>query len=136
VRDWLFVEDHCDALLTIVARGIPGQTYNIGGNNEQSNLNLVRMLCQILDELHPCENGAHERRIEFVTDRPGHDLRYAIDASKIRSELGWTPTADFHSAFRSTVQWYLDNRQWWETILSGEYQLDRQGINATAETGK
>lgn len=136
VRDWLFVEDHCDALLTIVARGIPGQTYNIGGNNEQSNLELVRMLCQILDDLHPCPKGPHAQRIEFVTDRPGHDLRYAIDASKIRSELGWTPTADFLSAFRSTVQWYLEHRQWWETILSGQYKLDRQGIDDSTDADK
>ncbi len=130
VRDWLYVEDHCDALLTIVNSGVPGETYNIGGNNERSNIDLVRMLCQILDDLHPSKDRTpHEDRIEFVADRPGHDLRYAIDASKIQNELGWTPSAQASNGFKKTVQWYLDNRSWWEAILSGDYRLDRQGIN-------
>ncbi len=134
VRDWLYVEDHCDALLKVVAEGVPGETYNIGGNNERSNLDLVKTLCRILDELHPCESGQpHERRIEFVTDRPGHDLRYAIDASKIGRQLGWSPKEDFESGFRSTVKWYLDHRDWWQQILSGEYKLDRLGTGNPRE---
>ncbi|MCG8648438.1 MAG: dTDP-glucose 4,6-dehydratase [Pirellulales bacterium] len=136
VRDWLFVEDHCDALLTIIDKGVPGQTYNIGGNNERTNLDLVRALCRLLDELHPCPSGQpHEHRIEFVTDRPGHDLRYAIDASKIKAELGWSPQADAESGLRHTVQWYLENRDWWQAILSGTYQLDRQGIGQASVQG-
>lgn len=136
VRDWLFVEDHCDALLSIIERGSPGQTYNIGGNNERSNIELVRTLCRILDELHPSDDGPHEQRITFVKDRPGHDLRYAIDASKIKSELGWTPTADFESGFRRTVEWYLTHQEWWQQILSGEYKLARQGMGVTDTGGK
>lgn len=130
VRDWLYVEDHCDALLTIVETGVPGETYNIGGNNERSNIDLVRMLCQILDHLHPSQDGSpHEDKIEFVADRPGHDLRYAIDSSKIRDELGWTPSSQASNGFEKTVKWYLENRGWWEAILSGDYRLDRQGIS-------
>ena len=140
VRDWLYVDDHAEALYQVVTRGHPGQTYNIGGNNEQSNIDLVRKLCGILDELRPATDntaaqaarpGLHryEELIEFVTDRPGHDLRYAIDASKIGDELGWQPVETFASGFRKTVRWYLDNEAWWQNILSGEYRLDRQGLN-------
>lgn len=133
VRDWLYVEDHCDALMTIVQQGSAGETYNIGGNNERSNIDLVKTLCGILDETHPIDGGRHEDRIEFVTDRPGHDLRYAIDAGKIRDTLGWTPTQDAESGFRRTVNWYLENRPWWERILSGEYEMDRLGIRAETQ---
>lgn len=118
VRDWLYVEDHCRALLAVLERGTPGSTYNIGGNNELTNLALVQMLCGILDDLHPHRDGrAYADHIEFVADRPGHDLRYAIDASKIRAELGWQPLEQADTGFRKTVQWYLDNRDWWDRIL-------------------
>ncbi|MFG0255198.1 MAG: dTDP-glucose 4,6-dehydratase [Rhodopirellula sp. JB053] len=177
IRDWLYVEDHCRALLTVIEKGTPGETYNIGGNNEQRNIDLVHLICHLMDELcpkvpsppklhppsgrveqsegrathsnplstsagkkgeddqtspSPWEGRAkrgegHAQRITFVTDRPGHDLRYAIDASKIKNELGWEPQEDFESGFRKTVQWYLDNQSWWQNILSGDYQLDRMG---------
>ena len=128
IRDWLFVEDHCEALMTVVQKGLPGETYNIGGNNERTNLELVNTLCRLLDELEPCKTGKpHAEKITFVTDRPGHDLRYAIDASKIKKELGWEPSENFESGFRKTVQWYLDNNDWWNAILSGDYQFDRLG---------
>ena len=129
VRDWLYVEDHARALLTIVERGVPGETYNVGGNNEMTNLEVVRAICALMDELAPKAGvGPHESLITFVTDRPGHDLRYAIDASKIERELGWSPQETFASGLRKTVQWYLDNRSWWERIRSGHYQGERLGI--------
>lgn len=128
IRDWLFVEDHAEALHTVLSNGRVGETYNIGGNNERQNIELVRSICKLMDEFHPLESGElHETLISFVTDRPGHDMRYAIDASKIRDELGWEPKEDFESGFRKTVKWYLDNRDWWERILSGDYQLERLG---------
>lgn len=128
IRDWLYVEDHCEALAAVVQRGEVGQTYNIGGNNERTNLDLVRMLCQIMDDLHPRGGGeCYEQQITFVTDRPGHDLRYAIDPTKIRDTLGWQPKQDHESGFRRTVQWYLDNRPWWQAILRGDYRLVRVG---------
>ncbi|MEI6177710.1 MAG: dTDP-glucose 4,6-dehydratase [Verrucomicrobiota bacterium] len=173
IRDWLYVEDHAEALLAAISNGKPGETYNIGGNNELRNIDLVRLLCRILDELlqergitikretpspltsAPCpptsglpsampvraapgspefandlpafSPQSSESLITFVTDRPGHDLRYAIDASKIRDELGWEPKQDHQSGFRKTVQWYIDNTAWWQEILSGEYQLERLG---------
>lgn len=128
IRDWLYVEDHAEALYTVVTRGTVGETYNIGGNNERQNIELVRTLCRILDELHPGEQP-YEEKIRFVTDRPGHDLRYAIDARKIERELGWTPSESFESGFRKTVQWYLDHRDWWERILDGRYELERLGTS-------
>jgi len=128
IRDWLYVEDHAEALLMTVETGIPGQTYNIGGNNELRNIDLVRQLCQILDHLRPRADGCpYANQITFVTDRPGHDLRYAIDATKINHEIGWSPTQDHQSGFRRTVQWYLDHPSWWQEILDGSYQLDRLG---------
>jgi dTDP-glucose 4,6-dehydratase len=128
IRDWLYVEDHADALFTVLQKGRPGQTYNVGGNNERRNIDLVQMLCRILDQLRPRSDGnSYADQITFVTDRPGHDLRYAIDASKICDELGWTPKQDHESGFRKTVKWYLDNESWWHQILSGEYQLERIG---------
>jgi dTDP-glucose 4,6-dehydratase len=135
IRDWLYVGDHCSALRTVLDRGIPGETYNIGGNNELQNIELVQLLCRLLDER--IENGklkAESRKgksfadqITFVTDRPGHDLRYAIDPTKIRTELGWEPKQDHESGFRKTVEWYLENQEWWQEILDGTYQLERLG---------
>jgi len=129
IRDWLYVKDHAEALHTVCTRGAPGQTYNIGGNNERTNLDLVRTLCSLLDELRPGPRP-YADLIEFVTDRPGHDLRYAIDSAKIRTELGWTPKEDFESGFRKTVQWYLDHPDWWQNILNGSYQLQRLGTQS------
>jgi dTDP-glucose 4,6-dehydratase len=128
IRDWLYVGDHAEALHTVVAKGRPGQTYNIGGNNERQNIDLVRLLCSLLDEFRPRTDGRkYADQISFVTDRPGHDLRYAIDATKIKRELGWTPRQDHSSGFRQTVQWYLDNKAWWQGILDGSYKLERLG---------
>ena len=121
VRDWLHVEDHVDALLTVLASGHVGETYCIGGNSEHRNIDVVRAVCRTIDELVPDPAGPHERLITFVTDRPGHDLRYAIDAGKIASELGWRPSHSFDAGLRETVRWYLDNRLWWERVRSGAY---------------
>ena len=131
IRDWLYVGDHAEALHTVIAGGRPGQTYNIGGNNERRNIDLVHLLCGLLDELRPRADGlSYTNQIAFVTDRPGHDLRYAIDASKIKRELGWTPKQDHTSGFRATVQWYLDNEPWTSAILNGSYKLQRLGTQA------
>jgi dTDP-glucose 4,6-dehydratase len=128
IRDWLYVGDHADALLTVLERGTPGETYNIGGENERRNLELVSTLCQLLDELSPRADGcSYREQITFVADRPGHDQRYAMDISKIRRELGWSPKQDHETGFRKTVCWYLENRAWWEEILNGSYRLERQG---------
>jgi dTDP-glucose 4,6-dehydratase len=130
IRDWLYVEDHCEALLAAISRGRPGETYIIGGNNEQRNIDLVRLLCGILDELRPRGDGRkYAEQITYVQDRPGHDLRYAIDASKIRAQLGWAPRQDLNSGFRQTVAWYLENAWWWQPILDGTYQLQRLGMS-------
>ena len=130
VRDWLYVLDHCEALFTVVSSGKPGETYNIGGNNEKTDLELVELLCSHLDELRPrADGGSYRDQITFVRDRPGHDLRYAIDASKIRRELGWEPKQDHSSGFRKTIEWYLTHEEWWRRILSGDYRLERLGIN-------
>ncbi|QDV68856.1 dTDP-glucose 4,6-dehydratase 2 [Rosistilla carotiformis] len=131
IRDWLYVEDHCRALTRVLQKGTVGETYNIGGNNERTNLDLVKMLCGLLDELQPAADGKrYEENIRFVTDRPGHDLRYAIDASKIARELDWRPAEDFASGFGKTVRWYLENASWWQDILSGDYRMDRLGQKA------
>jgi dTDP-glucose 4,6-dehydratase len=128
IRDWLYVGDHAEALHTVIAKGRMGQTYNIGGNNERQNIDLVRLLCNLLDELRPRADGkSYAEQITFVKDRPGHDLRYAIDARKIKTELGWVPKQDHTSGFRKTVQWYLDNNDWTANILSGGYKLERLG---------
>jgi dTDP-glucose 4,6-dehydratase len=129
VRDWLFVEDHAAALLLVAEKGSPGETYNIGGNNERRNIDVVRAICALMDEMAPNPAlGSHENLITFVADRPGHDQRYAIDASKIERELGWTPAETFETGLRKTVRWYLDNRPWWERVRSGLYRGERLGI--------
>jgi len=129
VRDWLHVDDHADALLLVAQRGALGDCYNIGGNNEYSNISVVRAICKLIDELAPSNSiGPREQLITFVTDRPGHDARYAIDAAKIARELGWKPKHSFESGLRQTVQWYLDNTIWWERVRSGVYRGERLGI--------
>jgi len=131
IRDWLYVEDHARALVEVVTRGKVGETYNIGGHNEKRNLEVVETICTLLDELQPRADGrSYKEQITFVKDRPGHDRRYAIDASKIERELGWKPQETFESGIRKTVHWYLDNRQWWERVLNGSYQLARLGEKA------
>jgi dTDP-glucose 4,6-dehydratase len=123
VRDWLYVRDHCQALDTVIHKGKVGETYNIGGNNEVKNIDLVRMLCELMDELAPDLPVKPARNlITFVKDRPGHDRRYAIDATKIRTELGWQPQETVEGGLRKTIQWYLDHRDWWQPLLSKEYQ--------------
>ena len=117
VRDWLYVEDHADALLLVLAKGKIGRSYNIGGENEATNIDLVRTICAHMDELHPT-GAAHDRLISFVPDRPGHDRRYAIDPTRIRDELGWRPSVTVDEGLRRTVAWYLDNRDWWQPLLS------------------
>ena len=121
VRDWLFVEDHCHAILRVLTHGRPGETYNIGGLNEQTNLAVVTQLCDILDRLHP-SGAPHAQLIRFVPDRPGHDRRYAIDCTKIQTELGWSPRETFATGLEKTVRWYLDHPDWVEHITSGEYR--------------
>jgi dTDP-glucose 4,6-dehydratase len=130
VRDWLYVEDHCTALLAVLANGRPGETYNVGGLNEQKNLDVVNILCSILDDLRP-EGAPHNRLITYVKDRPGHDRRYAIDCTKLQRDLGWSPRESFHTGIRKTVQWYLDNAKWVEKIVSGEYREWIAGNYAT-----
>jgi len=127
VRDWLFVEDHARALALVVAKGVPGATYNIGGNCELRNIDVVHRICALLDELRPDPRGPHARLIEFITDRPGHDYRYAIDASKIRRDLGWSPRESFDSGISKTVEWYLANPGWTERVMSGAYRGERLG---------
>ncbi len=127
VRDWLYVADHCAAIRTVLANGRSGETYNIGGWNEMPNIEIVNTVCELLDDMHPDPEGSHARLITYVKDRPGHDRRYAIDARKIHDELGWKPVETFETGIRKTVRWYLDNQQWVEHVISGEY---RQWIDA------
>ncbi|MFM0239089.1 dTDP-glucose 4,6-dehydratase [Paraburkholderia phytofirmans] len=122
VRDWLYVRDHCDAIRTVLARGTPGETYNIGGNNEKTNVEVVHFICDLLDAIKPRESGSYREQIAFVTDRKGHDRRYAIDATKLRRELGWVPRETFSSGLSMTVQWYVENGAWLEEIRSGAYR--------------
>ena len=130
IRDWLYVGDHCGAIQTVFEKGVAGETYNIGGNNEQTNLDLVKQICRRLDETRPRDEGKkYEEQITFVEDRPGHDQRYVIDASKIKNELGWEPKENSETGFQQTIQWYLDNQDWWESILTGDYQLERLGLD-------
>jgi len=129
VRDWLYVEDHARALRAVFERGRPGETYNVGGNSERRNLEVVETICATLDRLSPRADGkAYSSQITFVADRPGHDHRYAIDASKIRAELGWEPQARFEDGIERTVGWYLENRDWWGDILAGRYDTGRLGL--------
>jgi dTDP-glucose 4,6-dehydratase len=129
VRDWLYVQDHARALLTVLARGAAGQTYNIGADNERTNLQVVTAVCRLLDELRPeAAETPHEDLIQFVADRPGHDFRYAIDASKIQHELGWSACETFESGLRKTVEWYLENRGWCGQVLAGRYDGRRLGL--------
>ena len=133
VRDWLYVEDHAEALCLVMERGRIGETYNIGGNAERQNIQVARAVCAILDDLLPnSPHRPHESLISFVADRPGHDARYAIDASKIARELGWKPRESFESGLRKTVSWYLENRDWWQRILSGDYRVERIGLGKEA----
>jgi dTDP-glucose 4,6-dehydratase len=127
VRDWLFVEDHAAALRLVVKRGKPGETYNIGGRAEMQNIEVVKTICGLVDELRP-GNRPRAEQITFVEDRPGHDQRYAIDASKIERELGWKPSLTFDTGIRQTVEWYLGREDWWRPILDGRYQGDRLGL--------
>lgn len=132
IRDWLYVDDHAKALIRVLEKGEPGETYNIGGSNEHTNLDVVQRICAILDELMPDSPfKLHKDLITFVTDRPGHDARYAIDADKIQTVLGWQPAETFDSGLRKTVQWYLANQQWCENVLSGSYQQQRLGLGST-----
>ena len=136
VRDWLHVEDHARALHAIVTGGAPGESYNVGGDGERTNLEVVTTICELLDELTPgSPYRPHRALITFVTDRPGHDRRYAMNATKIRQELGWAPRESFESGLRKTVAWYLDNRWWWEPIWSEKYPGTRLGVSVPAAAG-
>jgi len=129
VRDWLFVENHCDAIYSVLQHGAIGETYNIGGHNEIRNIDIVNTICSILDELKPRSNNqSYSELIAYVTDRPGHDFRYAIDASKIKNDLGWTPKETFETGIRKTIQWYLDHEDWWRKIQDGTYNQERLGV--------
>ena len=130
VRDWLYVEDHADALLLVLEKGAVGRSYNIGGENERSNLELVRTICAILDELKPRDSGSYADQITFVTDRPGHDARYAIDPTRIREELGWRPSVTVEEGLRRTVAWYLDNEAWWRPLQARHGVGQRLGQSA------
>ena len=136
IRDWLYVNDHARALVLVATKGKIGESYNIGGHNEKRNIDVVNTLCDVLETLvpeKPTGVGHYRDLITFVNDRPGHDLRYAIDASKIQRELGWHPQETFETGIRKTVQWYLDNTKWWQRVLSGDYQLTRRGENADGQ---
>ena len=130
IRDWLYVEDHARALYKVATEGEVGETYNIGGHNEKANIEVVKMICSLLEELVPNKpEGVNQYQdlITYVTDRPGHDVRYAIDASKIERELGWTPKESFETGIRKTVEWYLSNKYWWSRVLDGSYSMERLG---------
>jgi dTDP-glucose 4,6-dehydratase len=129
VRDWLFVEDHCHALRRVLQKGVPGETYNVGGNCERTNLDVVRAVCRLVDQLRPeLKHGPREKLIEHVADRPGHDRRYAIDSRKIERELGWRPAREFEAALEQTVRWYLENCEWIARVNSGAYHCERRGL--------
>ena len=129
VRDWLYVEDHARALIKVATEGALGETYNIGGFNEKENIEVVRTICAILDDIRPRGSGAYSDLIEFVKDRPGHDLRYAIDASKIERDLGWRPEETFETGIRKTIEWYLANETWWKRVQDGSYSRERLGLS-------
>lgn len=129
VRDWLYVDDHVRGLVTVLEKGTIGETYNIGTNNEKTNLQIINAICSLLDELIETPKiKEHKTLISFVKDRPGHDKRYAIDASKIKQELNWQPQESFETGLRKTVMWYLENKSWWQRVLSGDYRLERLGL--------
>ena len=130
IRDWLYVEDHADALLLVLEKGALGRSYNIGGENERTNLELVQTLCAILDAKRPKNTGSYADQITFVTDRPGHDARYAINPSRIRAELGWRPSVTVEEGLERTVQWYLDNAGWWQPLLARKGVGERLGTSA------
>ena len=130
IRDWLYVEDHADALLTVLQKGAVGRSYNIGGENERSNLALVRSLCSVLDTMRPKLGGSYVEQIAFVSDRPGHDARYAIDPARIRTELGWRPSVTLNEGLRRTVAWYLDNEAWWRPLQARQGVGQRLGVSA------
>jgi dTDP-glucose 4,6-dehydratase len=136
IRDWLYVEDHARALSLVVAQGRVGETYNIGGRQERKNIDVVRAICRLLDELAPSGQGSHEALITFVPDRPGHDRRYAIDSSKLERELGWRPAESFETGLAKTVRWYLDSRTWWQSILDRGYKAERVGLAAEASSSR
>ncbi|WP_305815696.1 dTDP-glucose 4,6-dehydratase [Photobacterium leiognathi] len=139
IRDWLYVEDHASALYTVVTKGVIGETYNIGGHNEKANIDVVKTICSLLEKLVPNKpNGVEQYQdlITYVTDRPGHDVRYAIDASKIEHELGWKPAETFESGIRKTVEWYLANQKWWSRVLDGSYSFERLGTGTNKSEGK
>ncbi|HIF9267930.1 dTDP-glucose 4,6-dehydratase [Photobacterium damselae subsp. damselae] len=132
IRDWLYVEDHASALYTVVTQGEIGETYNIGGHNEKANIEVVKTICSLLEELVPNKPqgiAQYQDLITYVTDRPGHDVRYAIDATKIAADLGWKPAETFESGIRKTVEWYLNNEKWWSRVLDGSYSRERLGTN-------
>ena len=129
IRDWLYVEDHCRAIHTVIEKGKPGQTYNIGGNNEITNIQIVEAICAILDNEIPLGSGKlYNENIIFVEDRPGHDFRYAVNTSKIKKELGWDPKESFESGIQKTILWYLSNKSWWEKIQNQNYNQERLGL--------
>ncbi|QBG90923.1 dTDP-glucose 4,6-dehydratase [Xanthomonas oryzae] len=131
VRDWLFVSDHCEAIRTVLAKGKVGETYNVGGNSERQNIEVVQAICALLDQHRPRDDGKpRASQITYVTDRPGHDRRYAIDASKLKNELGWEPSYTFEQGIAQTVQWYLTNQAWVQGVLDGSYRLERIGASA------
>ena len=129
VRDWLYVRDHCEAIHTVLTSGTVGETYNIGGNNEIRNIDVVTTICELLNEISPSENGSsYSDLITYVKDRPGHDFRYAIDAGKIQNNLGWSPKESFETGIRKTIHWYLDNQDWWRAIQDNTYRQERLGV--------
>ncbi|MTV14315.1 MULTISPECIES: dTDP-glucose 4,6-dehydratase [Bradyrhizobium] len=129
IRDWLFVEDHAKALTLVLERGEVGETYNVGGRNERTNLHVVESICDLLDEVVPAAAGPRRQLINFVADRPGHDRRYAIDATKLETELGWRAEENFETGIAKTVRWYVDEQPWWRAILEGGYKVERVGLN-------
>ena len=134
VRDWLYVEDHCRAIDVVFHKGEAGRTYNVGGGNEVTNIDLVKSICRIMDQM--LDGDRHEELIRFVEDRPGHDRRYAIDSSRIRDELGWLPKYSFEAALRATVEWYLDNDTWLESCISGDYRKYYERMYADRLSGE
>ncbi|WP_164116058.1 dTDP-glucose 4,6-dehydratase [Sphingorhabdus sp. Alg239-R122] len=134
VRDWLYVDDHVRAMLAVIEGGTPGESYMVGGNSEQTNLRVVEVICDTLDRIRPRADGkSYREQISFVTDRPGHDFRYAIDASKLKNELGWEPSETFESGMERTIDWYLGNEKWWQDILSGAYRGERLGLDKAGQ---